>query len=50
MSLDEYVTAGLMPAARREGAEFLAWSAVHGLSMLLIDGALRVLPASRRMR
>lgn len=47
MALDEYVASGLMPPARREGAEFLAWSSVHGLSMLLIDGALRVLPRSQ---
>ena len=26
-----------------EAAEFLAWSAVHGLSMLVIDGPLREL-------
>lgn len=44
MALDEYVAAGIMPPARREGAEFLAWSSVHGLSMLLIDGPLRALP------
>ncbi len=30
-----------MPGARRPGAEFLAWSAVHGLAMLLIGGPLR---------
>ena len=28
------------PAARRDGAEYLAWSAVHGLAMLVIDGPL----------
>jgi hypothetical protein len=28
---------------RRTGAEFLAWSSVHGLAMLLIDGPLRAL-------
>jgi AcrR family transcriptional regulator len=41
MAIDEYVAAGIMPAPRRPGAEFLAWSAVHGLSMLLIRGPLR---------
>jgi hypothetical protein len=30
-----------LPRKRRPGAEFLAWSAVHGLAMLLIDGPLR---------
>jgi AcrR family transcriptional regulator len=39
--LDGLVEAGVLPAARRPGAEFLAWSAVHGLAMLLIDGPLR---------
>jgi AcrR family transcriptional regulator len=44
MSIDEYVASGLMPAARREGAEFLAWSAVHGFALLVLDGPLRALP------
>ena len=43
-SLDELVAAGVMPEARRPQAEFLAWSSVHGLAMLLIDGPLRALP------
>jgi len=41
--LDELVDAGAMPKERRPGAEFLAWSSVHGLAMLLIDGPLRAL-------
>ncbi|CAA9444326.1 MAG: Transcriptional regulator, AcrR family [uncultured Rubrobacteraceae bacterium] len=40
-TLDELVEAGVLPRERRPGAEFLAWSAVHGLAMLLIDGPLR---------
>lgn len=43
-SIDELVASGLMPSARRPQAEFLAWSSVHGLAMLLIDGPLRALP------
>ena len=43
-ALDEFVASGVMPAARRPNAEFLAWSSVHGLAMLLIDGPLRALP------
>ena len=39
-ALDRLVDAGLMPPERRPGAEFLAWSAVHGLAMLVIDGPL----------
>jgi AcrR family transcriptional regulator len=37
-ALDDLVDVGVLPAARRAGAELTAWSAVHGLSMLLIDG------------
>ncbi|EKZ97321.1 TetR family transcriptional regulator [Cupriavidus sp. HMR-1] len=40
-ALDRWVEAGLLPAERRPGAEYLAWSAVHGLSIMLIDGPLR---------
>lgn len=40
-ALDGLVEAGIVPEERRTGAEFLAWSAVHGLSMLFIDGPLR---------
>lgn len=42
--LDELVQAGVLPADRRPGAEFAAWSMVHGLSTLLVDGPLRFLP------
>lgn len=42
-ALDRMVDAGVLPAERRPGAEFLAWSAVHGLSLLVIDGPLRAL-------
>jgi AcrR family transcriptional regulator len=41
--LDELVEVGALPAERRPAAEFLAWSSVHGLSLLLIDGPLRAL-------
>jgi AcrR family transcriptional regulator len=40
-ALDRMVAAGVLPAERRPGAEYLAWSAVHGLAMLVIDGPLR---------
>lgn len=39
--LDELVEVGAMPADRRPGAEFTAWSMVHGLSTLLVEGPLR---------
>ncbi len=39
-AVDLLVQAGVMPAAQRPGAEILAWSAVHGLAMLVVDGPL----------
>jgi hypothetical protein len=39
-AVDLLVASGVMPAARRPGAEILAWSAVHGLAMLVVDGPL----------
>lgn len=45
-ALDQFVATGLLPPARRPGAEFLAWSAVHGFAMLVIDGPLHTLPRS----
>lgn len=46
-ALDGLVENGLLPEDRRPGAEFLAWSAVHGLAALLIDGPLRGLLPSQ---
>ncbi|MFD8081920.1 TetR/AcrR family transcriptional regulator [Kitasatospora sp. NPDC059722] len=43
-ALDDLVEAGAMPAEHRPGAQYAAWSAVHGLSALLVDGPLRTLP------
>jgi AcrR family transcriptional regulator len=40
VAIDKLVSAGVLPPERRPGAEFLAWSAVHGLAMLVIDGPL----------
>jgi hypothetical protein len=39
-ALDQLVATGLLPPERRPGAEFLAWSSVHGFAMLVIDGPL----------
>lgn len=44
VALDDLVEQRLLPAERRPAAEFLAWSAVHGLAELFIDGPLRALP------
>ena len=43
-ALDDLVAAGALPAARRPGAEYLAWSTVHGMALLAIDGPLRGTP------
>ena len=40
-ALDGLVQAGVLPAAQRQGAEFMTWSAVHGMAMLQLDGPLR---------
>ena len=41
VALDRMVEAGALPPERRPGAEYLAWSAVHGLAMLALEGPLR---------
>jgi AcrR family transcriptional regulator len=43
-ALDRMAACGLLPPQRRAGAEYLAWSAVHGLALLLIDGPLKGVP------
>ncbi len=40
-TLDGLVASGVLAADRRPGAEFLAWSSVHGMAMLALDGPLR---------
>ncbi len=39
-ALDRLVSTGVLPQSRRAGAEYLAWSAVHGLAYLIIEGPL----------
>ncbi|MBN9607480.1 MAG: WHG domain-containing protein [Actinomycetales bacterium] len=43
VALDAMVEAGALSAERRPGAELLAWSSVHGLACLALDGPLRAL-------
>ena len=47
-ALDAMAAAGILPPDRRPGAEFLAWSTVHGMAMLSIDGPLRGATAEQR--
>jgi AcrR family transcriptional regulator len=42
--LDELVEVGALPASRRPNAEYAAWSMVHGLSSLLVEGPLGAIP------
>ena len=42
-ALDGLVEVGLLSPRRRPDAELLAWSSVHGLAMLLIEGPLQQL-------
>lgn len=44
--LDELVEVAAIPPERRPRAEYAAWSMVHGLSSLLVNGPLRVVPAA----
>lgn len=46
-ALDLLVGAGVLPSERRPGAEFLAWSAVHGLALLVIEGPLKGIAAKQ---
>lgn len=40
-ALDEMERVGILEQAQRKNAEFLAWSAVHGMAFLCLDGPLR---------
>ena len=46
--LDEAQDAKILDPREREGAEIAAWSAVHGLAALLLDGPLPATPAAVR--
>jgi AcrR family transcriptional regulator len=46
-ALDRLAACGALPSGRRPGAEYLAWSAVHGMAMIAIDGPLRRLSAAQ---
>ena len=48
-ALDDLVRYGVLPEERRTGAEVLAWSAVHGLAMLVLEGPLHELPDDVRL-
>lgn len=45
--LDDLVRAHLLPPERRPGAEFRAWTILHGFAMIVIDGS-PILPTAAR--
>ncbi|MGW3411284.1 TetR/AcrR family transcriptional regulator [Streptomyces sp. NPDC000888] len=47
-TLDVLAATGRMRPENRPAAEVAAWSAVHGLSLLILDGPLAHLPADQR--
>lgn len=47
-SIDQLMAVGLLPPNRRPWAETFAWSSVHGLAMLLLDGPLRQCPLAEQ--
>lgn len=47
-TLDMLVAAGRMRPENRPAAEVAAWSAVHGLALLILDGPLAHLPPDQR--
>jgi AcrR family transcriptional regulator len=46
--LDELVDTGALAPENRVGADVVCWAGVHGLSVLLLDGPLREVPAAER--
>jgi AcrR family transcriptional regulator len=46
-SLDGLVKAGVISPAARPGAEIVAWSSVHGLATLVVEGSLELSAAER---
>jgi AcrR family transcriptional regulator len=43
-ALDRMVEGGVLAPENRSGAEFVAWSAVHGLAILMLEGPLKGIP------
>jgi AcrR family transcriptional regulator len=44
LALDRMLAGGLLSKKTRKDAEYLAWSTVHGLALLALDGPLRQAP------
>jgi AcrR family transcriptional regulator len=46
--IDDLVSVGVLSADRRDGLDEAVWAAVHGLSMLFLDGPLSEVDAHRK--
>jgi AcrR family transcriptional regulator len=44
LALDRMLDSGLLGKKDRQGAEYLAWSTVHGLALLALEGPLHKMP------
>jgi AcrR family transcriptional regulator len=44
LALDRLLEAGLLGKKNRPGSEYLAWSTVHGLALLALEGPLHKMP------
>jgi AcrR family transcriptional regulator len=44
LALDRMKDSGMLTVKAREGAEYLAWSTVHGLALLVLEGPLYAVP------
>jgi len=44
LALDRMLETGLLNKKARQDAEFLAWSTVHGLALLVLEGPLQQMP------
>jgi AcrR family transcriptional regulator len=44
LALDRMLAGGLLSKKVRQDAEYLAWSAVHGLALLVLEGPLHQMP------
>jgi AcrR family transcriptional regulator len=47
LALDQMLESGLLGRKDRQGAEYLAWSTVHGLALLALEGPLNKMPREK---
>lgn len=49
LALDRMLESGLLSKQVRQDAEYLAWSTVHGLALLVLEGPLHKMPRERAL-